>query len=88
MKTLNLIYPGHSDILFKTMVFPDGQPHIKIDVDSIKDFDKKEPLKILTRIASPGDAMLALFVKNALDYLEFERVDLTISYLMAAVWTV
>ena len=84
MKTLNLIYPGHSDILFKTMVFPDGQPHIKIDVDSIKDFDKKEPLKILTRIASPGDAMLALFVKNALDYLEFERVDLTISYLMAA----
>jgi ribose-phosphate pyrophosphokinase len=84
MNTLNLIDPASSDVLFKTMVFPDGQPHIKIDTASALKLNKKEPLRILTRIAVPADLLMALFIKNALDYLEFENVHLSISYLMAA----
>lgn len=84
MYILDLIYPEKSDIRFKTMVFPDGQPHIKIDMDSLKALDRRAPVTILTRIANTNDLMLALFIKNALDYLEFEQVELHISYLLAA----
>ncbi len=84
MNTLHLIDPSASDILFKTMVFPDGQPHIKIDVASASKLNRQEPLRVLARIASPADVLMVLFVKNALDYLEFERVQLGVAYLMAA----
>jgi ribose-phosphate pyrophosphokinase len=84
MNTLNLIYPEQSDIVFKVMVFPDGQPHIKIDVESIGKLDKQASLRILTRITNANDLMLVLFVKSTLDYLEFVHVELHISYLLAA----
>ncbi|WP_298737106.1 phosphoribosyltransferase family protein [uncultured Chitinophaga sp.] len=84
MLTLNLIYPERSDIRFTTMVFPDGQPHIKIDMDSITGLDRSQPLRILTRIANTNDLLLALFIKNTLDYLEFEQVELHVAYLLAA----
>jgi ribose-phosphate pyrophosphokinase len=84
MRTFNLIYPERSDIRFKAMVFPDGQPHIKIDMDSIKTLNRDERLRILTRIDNANDLMLVLFIKNTLDYLEFEQVELHISYLLAA----
>src|SRR5688572_4550952 len=84
MQTLNLIYPERSDIRFKSMVFPDGQPHIKIDMESIKGLNRREPLRILTRINNANDLMLTLFIKNTLDYLEFEQVELHVSYLLAA----
>ncbi|PSK94323.1 phosphoribosyltransferase family protein [Taibaiella chishuiensis] len=84
MHTLNLVYPEQSDLLFKTMVFPDGQPHIKIDAESAGRLDKKAPLRIMSRIAGPADLLLVLLVKNTLDYLEFEHIELHISYLMAA----
>jgi ribose-phosphate pyrophosphokinase len=84
MKTFNLINPGKSDILFKTMIFPDSQPHIKIDTASADRLDKTEPVRILTRVSSANDLLLALFVKNSLDYMEFEKVELQISYLLAA----
>lgn len=84
MNTLNLIYPEQSDIVFKTMIFPDGQPHIKLDVESTVPLDKQVPLRILTRINNPGDLLMVLLVKNTLDYLEFTHVELHISYLLAA----
>lgn len=84
MKTFNLIYPETSDIKFKTMIFPDGQPHVKIDMKSIESLDKSEEIKLFTRIANANDLMMTLFVKNTLDYLEFEKVELNVSYLMAA----
>jgi ribose-phosphate pyrophosphokinase len=84
MNTLNLIYPEQSDIVFKTMIFPDGQPHIKIDVDSIARLDKQAPLRILTRITNSNDLLMVLLVKNTLDYLEFIHVELHISYLLTA----
>ncbi|MBN9297579.1 MAG: ribose-phosphate pyrophosphokinase [Filimonas sp.] len=84
MITLNLIYPEQSDIRFKTMVFPDGQPHIKIDTASLNNVDKKTPLRILSRLNTANDLLLALFIKNTLDYFEFEHIELHISYLLAA----
>ena len=84
MQIFNLIYPERSTVRFKTMSFPDGQPHIKIDMESVQTLDRGEPLVLLTRIDNANDLMLALFIKNTLDYLEFEQVELHISYLMAA----
>jgi ribose-phosphate pyrophosphokinase len=84
MKTLNFIDPAQSDIPFKSMIFPDGQPHLKLEMTAVRDMDRKEPLRILTRISSAADLLFALFAKNTLDYLEFESVSLDISYLLAA----
>lgn len=84
MKTLNLITPAHSDIQFKAMVFPDGQPHIKIDTASLQQTDRTQPLRILCRLATANDLLLALFIKNTLDYFEFTHIELHVSYLLAA----
>ena len=84
MNTLNLIYPGQSDIKFTTMIFPDGQPHIKIDVATAAVLNVKEPLQIVSRVANANDLMLLLFIKNTLDYMEFEAIELKIYYLLAA----
>ncbi len=84
MITFNLIYPEDSDIPYKSLVFSDGQPHIKIDTSIAERKDRKEPIRVLTRLNNANDLLMALFVKNALDYLEFEHVELHISYLLAA----
>jgi ribose-phosphate pyrophosphokinase len=84
MKIFDLINPEKSDIIFKTMAFPDSQPHIKIDAANAAGINRSEHLKVLARIASSNDLLMALFVKNTLDYLGFEKVELSISYLMAA----
>jgi ribose-phosphate pyrophosphokinase len=84
MNTFNLITAEQSTIRYKTMLFPDSQPHIKIDMASIGDINKNERLKVISRIANANDLLMVLFVKNTLDYLEFEQVELSISYLMAA----
>ncbi|MHA4809205.1 phosphoribosyltransferase family protein [Flavitalea flava] len=84
MNTINLIYPQKSDISFSIMLFPDGQPHIKMDGVSMNNLDKKQPLRIFTRIAGSNDLLQALFIKNVLDYQEFDHVELHISYLLTA----
>lgn len=84
MNTFNLIYPEKSDILFKKMVFPDSQPHIKIDTASAEIVNKQAPLRILSRIADANDLLMVLFIKNTLTYLGYETIELHISYLMAA----
>lgn len=84
MTTFNLISPEHSDIAFKPLLFPDGQPHIKIDVQQLAAIDRAAPLRLFTRLNNANDLFLALFVKNTLDYLEFAHVELHVSYLMAA----
>lgn len=84
MTTLDLIYPERSAIGYKTMVFPDGQPHIKLDVSQANGHDRSGPLRVLTRLNNPNDLLLALFVKNALDYLGFTHIELHVSYLLAA----
>jgi ribose-phosphate pyrophosphokinase len=84
MNTLNLINPAHSDLAFTAIVFPDGQPHLRLDAASVATMDKDAPIRILTRLASPADLLLALFAKSTLDYLEFSHIELHVSYLLAA----
>ncbi len=84
MRTLNLIYPEQSDIIFSTNTFPDGQPHIRIDVASVNTAWYAEPLRIFSRINNPSDLLQVLFAKNTLTYMGFEIVELHVSYLMAA----
>lgn len=84
MKTFNLIYPDQSDIAYQSMIFPDGQPHVKLNLQRAESLDRSEPLRILTRLNNANDLLLALFVKNTLDYLEFRHVELHVSYLLAA----
>ena len=84
MTTFNLIYPEQSDIRYQSMIFPDGQPHVKLDMQHCRNLDRNEPLRILTRLNNANDLLLALFVKNTLDYLEFGHVELHVSYLLAA----
>lgn len=84
MNTLNFIYPEQSDLLFKPMVFPDGQPHLKLDMASAAKLHRDAPLRILARITGANDLLLVLLAKNTLDYLEFTHIELHISYLLAA----
>lgn len=84
MNTLNIIYPEQSDIKFKSIIFPDGQPHIKLDMESMAGLDKHVPLRVLARLCNPNDLIALLFIKNTLDYLEFEHIELHVSYLLAA----
>lgn len=82
MKTLNLINAATSDIKYTKLFFPDGQPHLKIDVSNFTENDTN--CKIITRISSANDLLLLLFAKNILDYNGFEKIELYISYLMTA----
>lgn len=84
MNTLNLIYSDKSDIAYKSMLFPDGQPHIKFEVASTEQLNKQAPLRILARITNPNDLVMVLLAKNTLDYMEFEHIELHVSYLLAA----
>jgi ribose-phosphate pyrophosphokinase len=84
MNTFDLVYPNRSDITFKAIVFPDGQPHIKMDMQKLASFDRKAPLRIFSRLNNASDLLTALLVKNTLDYLEFGHVELHVSYLLAA----
>lgn len=84
MKTFDLIYPEQSDIAYKSMIFPDGQPHLKMDMQRTEAIDRKEPLRIFSRLNNANDLLMALFVKNTLDYLDFQHIELHVSYLLAA----
>jgi ribose-phosphate pyrophosphokinase len=84
MTTLNLVYPETSGIRYQSIVFPDGQPHLKLDLESLTDIDRKAPVRILTRLAQTNDLLLALYARDVLNYLEFEHIELHVSYLMAA----
>lgn len=57
MITINLIYPEQSDIPFNALVFPDGQPHIKMDTKAAQVIPAATPLRILARLASPADLL-------------------------------
>jgi ribose-phosphate pyrophosphokinase len=83
MLYLNLINPNKTDIPFQHFTFPDGQPHLKIDVTRTTS-PCHEGVTILSRIANPSDLFTVLIAKDALESIGFESISLTISYLMAA----
>jgi ribose-phosphate pyrophosphokinase len=82
MIILNLIDADKSDVKYSLVIFPDSQPHIKIDTATLG--DDRDVCRIITRISSPSDLLMALFAKNVLSYEGFEKVELYISYLLAA----
>ncbi|MCP9750125.1 ribose-phosphate diphosphokinase [Ferruginibacter sp. HRS2-29] len=82
MTTLNLINAAKSDIKYSLVTFPDSQPHIKIDTATLG--DDRAVCRIITRISNPSDLLMPLFAKNVLSYEGFEKVELYISYLLAA----
>lgn len=83
MLCLNLINPNKTDIPFRHFTFPDGQPHLKIDVSKMPQ-NTEGGVMILSRIANPSDLFTVLIAKDALESMGFESISLTISYLMAA----
>jgi ribose-phosphate pyrophosphokinase len=82
MLQLNLTHPQASDITYKTLIFPDGQPHIVLNLDGIDGKDKA--CLVSTRVANPTDLFTVLMAKDVLESHGFAHIDLTISYLMAA----
>lgn len=84
MPSFNFINPATSDIQFKAMIFPDGQPHLKIDMQTVSSIHRKEKLTLISRMNNAADLLLIMLAKNTLDYLEFENIELYISYLLAA----
>jgi ribose-phosphate pyrophosphokinase len=82
MNVLNLVDVNRSDLAYTRMVFPDGQPHLKIETSNLPLVS--ETILIVSRISNANDLVLVVLAKDALDYLGFERVELNITYLMAA----
>lgn len=90
MLQLNLINPQASDITYKTLIFPDGQPHIVFDftqnpklfvIQKEQNAQNTEGASIVARLANPTDLFTVLMAKDVLDAYGFERIDLTITYL-------
>ncbi len=81
MVTLNLIDAATSGIKYKLVTFPDGQPHIKLETENIQ---PGHTCRIITRLASPADLLLALYANNTLLYCGFDKTELHVSYLMSA----
>ena len=76
-KIINLIRPEESDVNFKIIVFPDGEPHIILG-----EIDRKCSFKVICRITNPTDLFI---VAQVGDILNRQGVSFTISikYLMS-----
>lgn len=79
---LNLIYPEKSTVRYERMTFPDGQPHLKLQVDTLP--KEGQPCRIVARISNPADLLTVLLAKDALEAEGAGAIRLDISYLLAA----
>lgn len=77
MNTLNLINKEESDISYEIIIFPDGEPHIKLI-----DLDRKKDINIICRIANPTDLFILMQVGNILNRQGI-IFDIKITYLMS-----
>lgn len=86
MQTLNLIRPEESDVKYKIIHFPDGEPHI-----TLEGVNRKDDLKLICRICNPTDLFILMQVGDILHrqevpfilhilYLMSMRMDRVISY--------
>ena len=78
MKTIiNLINPERSQVKYELTVFPDGEPHIKLE-----EIDRKKEYRIVCRITNPSE----LFVLAQVGYILKRQdviFDIEITYLMS-----
>lgn len=62
MQVLNLIRPEKSDIKFKIIQFPDGEPHIVLN-----GIDRKDDLTVVCRVCNPTDLFILMQVGDILN---------------------
>jgi ribose-phosphate pyrophosphokinase len=74
------IYTDAGDLAFKTFVFPDGQPHFKLETWD-REFDE---VAIEMAIKSPNDLFLALLANDTLRQHGYQSVRLNVRYLLGA----
>lgn len=77
MKTLDLRSLEASVIKYRIIQFPDGEPHIVLD-----ELNRKEPLRVICRVASSNDLFVLLQVGDILNRQGI-TFDLVITYLMS-----
>lgn len=74
------LYTKAGDLAFKTLMFPDGQPHFKLETYD-RDFDA---VTLEARIASPSDLFMVLMVASVLRNHGYSQINLDIPFLMGA----
>lgn len=88
MKILHLDEPGESDVAYETMTFPDGQPHVRLDADTLRGIvGRGGTLEIIARVKSATRVVeLGLVLDAARSALEGSdaRIGLSLSYLLGA----
>ena len=78
MVNLNLAYPNVSDILFKTVQFPDGQQDIVLQ--SWPNLD--QPVTVRSRMNSFKDIELIICANKALRNLGYNEIHLSVPYFL------
>lgn len=61
MQVLNLVRPEKSDIKYKIIQFPDGEPHIVLE-----EINRKKDVEIICRVSNPNDLFILLQVEDIL----------------------
>lgn len=93
MKTLNLVYPGESDIKYVISRFPDGQQQVTLinDEDFFKDeeysfggIQRRTDVKIISRLNNFLDLELIICCVQSLRHTGFENINLYIPYLLGS----
>lgn len=74
------IYTRAGDLAFKTFIFPDGQPHFKLETYEVE----FEAVTVEMAIKSPSDLLQVLMVSDVLRQHGYAQVHLAIRYLMGA----
>lgn len=77
MVRIDLTNLDKSEVKYEMSVFPDGEPHIKLD-----EFDRKKDYNVICRISNPNDLFLVMQVGDVLRRADVEW-ELTILYLMS-----
>lgn len=92
MKTINLVYPDKSEILYKIQRFPDGQQNVVILTTELGRYskyneyiyDKIQPVQIKSRLNNWLDLEIIIATVASLRKLGIKEIHLYIPYLLGA----
>lgn len=74
------IYTKSGDLAFKTFIFPDGQPHIKVETHEIE----FRSVTVEMAIRNPTELLQILLVAQVLRQQGYSEINLDIRYLLGA----
>ena len=80
MATINFLYPENSEIKYHIDIFPDGHTHLVID----SELNRRESIKIITRLTTMDDLFILLQAKDIFDRHLIFVSHLKISYLISS----